>query len=696
MFKTHFIRTVIFAILGGGIGWLIAATSPKIYEASAEMLLGESQVSSAGSVLDPQVQRILDAGVARDAQTELQLLRSQTVFFNAFRAAAEDTNKPDLIANWLEYYLMYDVLSADQRAGQLETGSVASIRVRAHNTDLAERIVGEIANVYNDLRVRNAQNSAANAITYLQSQVNSAKSALDTSETAYKKVAADVGITDVQIAVSSLTSLIQQTEFSLNQINRELEGSRREVATLESELSRVPRMIESSSSTGRNNDVATLESRLADYRAQLEQVRSRYHEDHPRVVEIAAATRKIMAELAEAKKRSLDPAGNTKSLNQTYLATEQALLAATAKRNSLEQQQSNAEGDLQELRARLTTMPATEASLRDKRRDLEVAQNNYIRVKTQLDELENRRETGSRRNTLLSEPRAYREPVAPDQGKFIFIGVIAGICIGLISSFSLESLRPRVQNSRQLAELTGLPVVATVPRLGRSQSRPLSSYAKGTARPQESFKNMAYTMLAKNPGHTPDRIVLFTAVGNAPLRPSSSLQYAIALAATGTKVILVDADGHRSDISKAMGAEARSGLSDIFASTALPAEGANMFVQTEHDNLSLLPIGSDRTRTLADYSTAQIEAFISWVSSQADVVIFDTPPCDLYADASRLVSFADDVTMVVSAASTNYQQIPDGYGILLRAGAKAVNLVLTDASAKDEAFGDAKNYSRAV
>lgn len=695
MFKTHFLRTVIFAILGGGVGILLATTTPKIYEASAEMLLGESQVSTAGSVLDPQVQRILDAGVARDAQTELQLLRSQTVFFNAFRAAAEDAGRPELVTNWLEYYLMYDVLSADQRAGQLETGSVASIRVRAHNTDLAERIVGEIANVYNDLRVRNAQNSAANAITYLQSQVNSAKTTLDTSETAYKKIAGEVGITDVQIAVSSLTSLIQQTEFSLNQINRELEGARSEVASHEAALSQIPRMIESSSSTGRNNDVATLESRLADFRSQLEQLRARYYEDHPRVKEVAAATRKVMSELAEAKKRSLDPAGNTKSVNQTYVAVDQALMSAKAKRESLEQQKGRAESDLQELRTRLTTMPATEASLRDKRRDLEVAQNNYIRVKTQLDELENRRETGSRRNQLLSEPRAYREPVAPDRGKFVFIGIIAGICIGLISSFSLESLRPRVQNSRQLAELTGLPVVATVPRLGRGQ-RPLSSYAKGSVRPQESFKNMAYTMLAKNPGHTPDRLVIFTAVGNAPLRASSSLQYAIALAATGTKVILVDADAHRSDISKALGAEARSGISDIFASTALPAEGANMFVQTEHDNLSLLPIGSDKTRTLADYSTAQIEAFISWLSSQADMVIFDTPPCDLYADASRLVSFADDITMVVSAASTNYQQIPDGYGILLRAGAKAVNLVLTDASAKEEAFGDAKNYNRPV
>ena len=170
----------------------------------------------------------------------------------------------------------------------------------------------------------------------------------------------------------------------------------------------------------------------------------------------------------------------------------------------------------------------------------------------------------------------------------------------------------------------------------------------------------------------------------------------MAMASTGKRVLLVDGDPQRAVITKAFGAEGRSGVNEIFDRSMLPGDSSDILVPTAHTNLSILPVGADSTRSLADRSTSQIEAFMKFVTEQADLVVFDVPPCDIFSDASRLASYVDEVCMVISASSTNYQQIPAGHEILTRAGAKNVNLVLTDASPQDEPFGDTRRYLRSA
>lgn len=696
MFKTHFWRTLGFAILGGVIGLLLALFGRKVYEANTEMLLGESPVSNAASVLDPQVQRILEAGVARDAQTELQLVRSQTVYFNAFRAAIEELEKPGLMNYWLDYYLMYDVIALEQRAGVMDTGSVASIRVRAYDDPkLAERIAAKVTDVYNDLRIRNAQNSSANAISYLASQVEAAKTALDEAEKNYKEYAEQEKVANIDVAVNSQASLVNNLRVSAVTARQFYEGKVRETESLRSSLRGIEKTITGSNVTAIKTELTQLQARLAEQQSQLAGLRERYHEDHPRVKETAQQVRDALSRIKALKADSLTETQVSKVPNPVYAAMEQQLAIAESQQQSAEKQLSEAESALAAAETRLQALPAIDSEVRNRRRNLEVAELNYRRVKVQLDELENRRETGARMATVLSEPRAYQNHVAPDLSKYVFIGVIAGICVGLIFSFSLESLRLRVHNSQQLAELTGLPVVATVPKLPRGQTRTPATLAKLGATPSETFRNMAFTMLAKTEGHSPQKATVFTAVGEATGRSSSTLQFAMAMAATGVKVILVDADPVRAAITKAFGASGKAGMSEIVAANTLPAESSSVFEQTVHDNLSLLPAGNS-TEGLGARTTEEIERFFAWVTSQADMVVFDMPPCDLFADASRLASYVDEVCVVVSASSTSYQHIPNGYDILTRSGAKNVSLILTDASAQEEPFADTRRYRRTV
>jgi Mrp family chromosome partitioning ATPase len=90
---------------------------------------------------------------------------------------------------------------------------------------------------------------------------------------------------------------------------------------------------------------------------------------------------------------------------------------------------------------------------------------------------------------------------------------------------------------------------------------------------------------------------------------------------------------------------------------------------------------------LADMQTAHMNALIEDLRDKADTVIINCPPVDVFADASRLAQYVDQICMVISAKSTSYRAIPIAQEILTKSGAKNITIVLTNASPTEEPFG---------
>lgn len=694
MFKFHFKRGLIFAILGLLAGGLLAFFTPKIYEATAELLLGGTSVSNANATLTPDVQRILSVGQADDPQTELQVIRSNSIFYQALRNVAQSKNQPNLMQDFVSLYLMYDVLTPETRANATQEGSVATIRVHANDRDLSQEICAQVTEVYNEFRRTNAQNGLQNAIRYLSAQETATKKLLTEAEEKYKQYSTEHAIVDITATNQTATSMEGSALKNMNDFRALASASDAEVAALERQLRDVPQTIDGGSTSSISSKVATLESNLAVARQELERLRVRYYEDHPRVVEAAKNTRALMAELERAKKDSLSMVATSRQNNPVYQQLLGQYQTAVARSSGYKEQVQSTESFYREMEDRLRALPTNEAQIRQLSRDLTLADSNYRRVKVQLDDLRSREGNIAREATVINPARAFEQPVAPDVSKYLFIGTLAGLCLGLIYSFAMEAMRMRVHTSQQLSELTGLPVVATIPALGRGKQKGLRYYAGEGGRPSESFRHMAFTFLAKDASLP--RTVMFTSVGSVAGRTSSALQFAMGLANSGKRVLLVDADPVRALATKAFDAEGKFGLSDLFEKRTLPSEGTEAIMATPHANLQFLPVGTTSVKSLTERTNDELLAVLGQLRTGAEIVVFDTPPCDMFADAARLAGEVDEVFMVVSANSTNYSMIPNGYELLTRAGAKDVSLVLTDASANEEAFSEAQSYSKSA
>lgn len=689
MYKVHVRRTIIFAVLGLLVGLVIVVVSPKIFEARVEMLLGSNMDARSQSIVfDDEVRKIIDRNAPQGVQTERQLLNSETVFLQALQSAA-----PKLLDDWEKYYLMYDVITV-RTPNQNEVGAgLAQVRVRANDPETAERIASAVTVAYNETRQKASKDSIAAAITYLEAQIDATDRDLKASEVAYQKYKEDNAIAnfDRSMIVETDTQNTYQTAIESNLA--ELEGINESILQLNKQIAERPDRMDDSSSLVRNPNIDRLEAQVNELQFQRSVLLTQYTESNPRVKANAEALTDAQKRLSEARSNPTTMGYESERKDPIKSSLEAQLEGSKAKRAEIEGKISSLQASLNQADLDLAKTPKQEIELTQLQRDRFIYDEKYRRLKSQYEELLNRRETGSLYGVVLGAgAQAGKEPVAPEPVKLGFIGFIAGACIGLVFSFALEALRPRVYSSSQLAELTGLPVVASIPALaGLTRSRAIESLAQSGGPAMESFRSMAYAYLAA--GAKSGQTVLFTGIGTSGSSSFGAAHFAVALAQAGTKVVLVDAERTRQVITNGFKATDKRGVSNAFQDGSNPTD---MLIDTKHDNLQLLPIGNV-AEALAKYSTPdRIESLVASLRQHAQVVVVAVAPTDLVADAAAFASKVDEVCLCVSAKSNEYGSVPIAYDILDKSGARSIKLILSDTSRDTEPFTAAKSIQRAV
>lgn len=231
---------------------------------------------------------------------------------------------------------------------------------------------------------------------------------------------------------------------------------------------------------------------------------TRYKEDYPDVRQLQESLttldKQIAAEEAAQKGSTSTRQGAAASVAprasapQGARADPEAVLRVTlqAVRNEIDQrsqQQKKILADLQRYQARLDAVPIREQQIIDVDRDYET---NKAFYQTTLDrqmqaemaaDLERRQK--SERFTLLDAARPAEKPYSPNRPALNFLGVVAGLGLGLGLAFLLELRDDSVRGEDELASLglrtiARIPVVASADEIHAQRWRLIRNWALGT------------------------------------------------------------------------------------------------------------------------------------------------------------------------------------------------------------------------
>jgi receptor protein-tyrosine kinase len=262
------------------------------------------------------------------------------------------------------------------------------------------------------------------------------------------------------------------------------------------------------------------------------------------------------------------------------------------------------------------------------------------------------------------------------------VGILLGLLGAAGAALLLDALRDRVVSADDVAEVTGLPVLAAVSRRGLSMrgvtvvTRPASAAADGFQQAR-----IALELHGLGAG-SPVLAVMSPGIGDG--RTTLVANLAEALAADGRDVVVVCGNARRPTLERAYGISG-PGLTDVLARADVPASSALVRVSPR---LSVLPAGGGPEGPLTLYRTQRLGEVLHELT-EFGVVLVDTPAARYGSEALAMAAASTAAVVVARSGHTRRDHLDQLVRQLDRFGCRAAGAVLLGA-------GDVPGSSYAV
>lgn len=277
--------------------------------------------------------------------------------------------------------------------------------------------------------------------------------------------------------------------------------------------------------------------------------------------------------------------------------------------------------------------------------------------------------------------RAERGVRISPRPKFdVGVGLGLGLLVGLVLALVLDALDRSVKTAAQLHGLLDVPVLGIVPRIRR---RAAVAPSLGNDAIGESYRALRTAVRFVNPD-SPLSAFAVTSPGEGEGKTTTAANLAIALAESGEKVVLVDADLRRAGLAPALGIEGAVGLSNVIVGAASLYD----VLQNWQGLLDVLPAGTLPPNPSELLGSQRMGELIDELRDRYDVVVFDCPPALPVTDAVVLSTLLDGLVLVVRSGRTTRHMVSELRRRLETVQAPMLGCVLNATPASQLAYDD--------
>ncbi|MFM8360371.1 MAG: GumC family protein [Verrucomicrobiota bacterium] len=403
--------------------------------------------------------------------------------------------------------------------------------------------------------------------------------------------------------------------------------------------------------------IQKLKGDLAMSQAQLAGLTNRYRARHPAFISaqatVAAAEKKLREESDRQLTALIDRSKSERAKSETSLA----------KRESASKEVER----LNELRVRYEVLKG--------KRDRADQMFQLILQKTkeydisQKDILQNM--------TIIDRADLPIKHLTPNRPLVISGSFLAGLLLALGLAFFINYLDDSVKSQEDVENYLRMPFLGYIPNIKSASvvERDLQAHLHPTSSAAEGFRTLrAAVSLARNA----EKLRTISVSSTIPSEGKSLVasNYAIVLAQTGLRTLLVDADLRRPSVHKAFQLQSPVGLAAYLAERVNKVD--EIIHTSEVPNLDIVCCGATPSNPSELISSKRMVQFLEEVSAKYDRIIMDCPPVSAVADPLVIGAMSDGLVYVTKFnkirrehASRSVQRIGD-------AGIHIVGLVLND------------------
>ena len=284
-----------------------------------------------------------------------------------------------------------------------------------------------------------------------------------------------------------------------------------------------------------------------------------------------------------------------------------------------------------------------------------------VRYETLLSSLSERNLQPVDQLDVVAPAQENEAPVAPTPIRDAILAFLVALIVNAELSVLLTVMRGRFTGSDasvEISELTGLPVLARIPRGGGPHA-------------EEAFRALRTNLIFGDR----ENLRTLAVVGAEPGcgKSYTSINLARAVAALGVRVVLIDADLRRPVIHRQLHVSQSPGITDMELDGSPVAQ-----LVPDETNLWVVAAGPPTTDPGGFLSSRLRTLFrtLDW----AELIIVDSPAAELFSDATAIAPLCDATIVVIDAVSTRRQSVMEVLEALRRVQANPVGVVVNRVS----------------
>lgn len=542
-------------------------------------------------------------------------------------------------------------LNVSQAQGSL----VINIGVRSQDPVLAAEIANGYANAFVASDTRTSVQSSRYALKYLTEQIEQTRARLERAEQESNRYARSRGIIVQPMNGSeeeNAGSAATLTSAKLASINTRFIEARAARIAAEQRWRAVQGVPSSQLPEVQNsNSLQSLVADLIEKRAQLAELRERYRDDFPQIVNLRAQIDIINSQL---DRSAADIKANLR--NQLTIARNQE--------NALSSELENLTGSTlseQDEKVQLSVLDREAEALRDQ---LKILLDRYNTVNSAAN---------VNPGTLLMLDAAIvpSSPYSPNLVRNLSIALALGVALAAGLAVLRETFDDRIRSLEDVEDKLGLPFLGHTPYVA---DRDIAIGGSNRFSPlMEAYSSIRAGIDFSLPRSS--NLLQLTSSQAGEGKSTTAVVIAEMFASFGRKTLLVDADLRRPSVAKLLDIERpKVGVVEVVLGHV---ELEDAILRGVHENLDILPIGEIPPSPTEMLASKEFEDFVESCRQKYSLVIFDSCPVMGLADAPMLSRLVDATIFVLEANTLPFSRARAAVRRLNAAGGKTIGAVLT-------------------
>jgi capsular exopolysaccharide synthesis family protein len=272
--------------------------------------------------------------------------------------------------------------------------------------------------------------------------------------------------------------------------------------------------------------------------------------------------------------------------------------------------------------------------------------------------------------TIVDSADLPASAVSPQPVRNLGLAAVLGLLLGIGIAVLREILDTTVKTSDDILQITGGSLMAGIAYDPDTSRRPLVSSLNSHEPRVEAFRVLRTNLQFVDIDHRNKSFVVTSSVRGEG-KSTTAVNIAIAMAQTGTNILLIDGDLRRPQVADMLGLEGTVGVTTVLLGKVNVADA----IQRHEPGLDVLTSGSIPPNPAELLQSHAMHELLDKLGGTYDTIVIDTPPLLPVTDAALLAAQADGALMIVRHGKTTRDQLQGAHERLAGVGASTLGVV---------------------